>query len=816
MLHHLRISEGLVAWILNHRALLLVCFALLTILAVDTTRLAPIRVSILQGLMPDERQYQAYRERASMLGGDSDDLIYVATREDDKLFTPPVLNAIRAAAGDLEALPEIAHVFSIVDSPRLTPDARLSAPEVALRTIVRGRLESGQVPDFERESIRLPMYWPQSDGLQRKVDLSALKAAMRKDPIAGRLLSRDATAHTMLIWLADSSRLQNKPRSGVRQSIEDVLKRRQLGRGGIFCSGMLVTQDWMFDEVIRAFVLVLPVVGLIVCVLVYATFRRLSYVLLTLSIAAIAIVWSLGVVVALFGKITLLVAAAPALILIISTADTIHLASAYVTELNHGLSRDQAIRKVTREVGGACLLTSLTTFVGFLSLAVVPAMSLRHMAVACAVGVASALLLALTLVPMALSVLKPPPVGVLSRSLINTLLTKLVECCRRFSLGFPRTVVAVHLLIVVGAVYVISRMEYDADLPARFSPTHPLRQSIDFFNQEMFGTSIVEIIIRTDSSELLSPATVSGLAEFERRLAELSEVRDVISILAAFRVTDDLIGLESANGLPKTKNTASAIVEVMHRISPGAIDGLISREAGLTRVAVRVTSTRVLKILEFSERLQAIGEECLPDDAQVEVSGYYSVVGSTVREVLRGQVQGFFLCFVSVMTVVGLGVRSFRLSLVAVLPNLFPLVLLGGILGLTFDVVDLDVLGIAIVGFGLAVDDTIHFLHRYDIERAGGNRKTALEKTFRYTGSAIVCTTLILGLGLLPFALSSYLSIRLMGTYLVFVLGCAVLGDLLLLPALVLLFGEKNNDQSSFVLGASVFGRRGSGRGRVG
>jgi predicted RND superfamily exporter protein len=218
------------------------------------------------------------------------------------------------------------------------------------------------------------------------------------------------------------------------------------------------------------------------------------------------------------------------------------------------------------------------------------------------------------------------------------------------------------------------------------------------------------------------------------------------------------------------------------------------------RVAVQVESTGVLTVLRYAEGIVEIAKECLPPEVHVETSGFYPLAGNVVREVLRGQAQGFCLCFFSVMVVITLGVRSVRLALLAALPNLFPLMLLGGILGLTFDVVDAEVLGIAIVSFGLAVDDTIHFLHRYDIETAKTpSRKTALERTFRYTGSAIVRTTVILGIGLLPFSLSGYASTRLLGTYLVFVLGCAVLGDLLLLPALVLLFGKTNNSASSGV-----------------
>lgn len=791
MLHHLKIPDGWAEWILTHRAGVLLVFGVVTAAALVASWRVPVRVSVLQGFMPDEQEYQAYLDRASALGGDSDDLLYVATREGDELFTPRVLDAIRAAARELQRLPEIDRVFSIADAPRLNASGPMSSREVALRAVLRKRLAEGRVPRGRREEITLPGYWPEGEDEQRRVKLATLAESMRRDPIAGRLLSRDGTAHTMLVWLAESSRLHNKPQSGIREEIESVLRRHGLGRGGMFSAGTLIVQDWMFDEVIRAFVLVLPVVALVICVLVWLIFHRLSYVLLTLLIAGIAITWSLGVVAALFGKITLLVAAVPALILIISTADTVHLISAYVAELQQGVSRPEAVRKVFREVGGACVLTSLTTFVGFLSLMVVPAVTLRHMAVACAVGVAGALLLALTLVPMALTVLKPPPVAHAPPSLVNRWLAGAVDGCRRLSLGRPRTVVLVHVVIIVGAAAAATQIEFDADVPKRFARTHPLRESIEFFNRQMFGTTTVEVIVHADPDALLEPATISGVAELERRLKALPEVRDVISMVTVLGIVDELVGFQSSDGLPKTRAGAAAALELAGRASPDAGVGLISQEAGLARIAVQLAPTRVLRVLDYAERIQAMAVESLPEGTGVEMSGYYTVVGSAVREVLRSQAQGFVICFVTVMAVVSLGVRSVRLALLAALPNLLPLALLGGILGATFDVVDSDCLGIAIVAFGLAVDDTIHFLHRYDVETAiAPSREAALGQTFRYTGSAVIRTTVILGLGLVPFSLSDYLSIHLLGTYLVFVLGCAVLGDLLLLPSLVLLFAK--------------------------
>lgn len=796
MLHRLRIPETFAERLLANRFPVLACYAVVSVVAISVAWHTPLRVSLLQGLMPDEAEYRAYVDRASLFGGGSDDLIYVATREGDALFTGETLNRIRAAARALEELPEIDRVFSIADAARLAPDRRLSAREVAARTVLRRQLARGVVPDVAPGEISPRLYWPQLESQQAGVDLVGLAAEIRQDPIAGYLTSRGGDTQAMLIWLSGSSNLLNMPQSGIRQKIEQVLHRHGLGRVGTYSVGTLIIQDWMYEEVIRAIVWILPIVTLVVGVLVYGIYRRLSYVLLTLVIAGIAIAWTLGLTAAVFGQITLLVAATPGLILILSTADTIHLISAYAAELRRGLSRREAVARTVQEVGGACVLTSLTTFIGFLSLAVIPAVAIRHMAIACAVGVAGAMFLALTLVPMALMVLEPPLAARKRPSRVNHCLDSFVGLCCRWSLNRPWTVVGIHLLILAGSVVAVIGTRVDADLPARFLPGHPIRESIDFFHQEIAGTTSIELILHADPKAILAPSTLRGIDRFERRIADFPEVENVSSITAVFQLVDNLLGSNSDRRVPETKEEAAATVAFLHGIEPEVVDGLVAPGAGLLRVGVQVTSTRIMEVAGLADRLTRTARECLPSDVTVTASGFYVVVGRAARVILLSQIQGFALCFACVMIVITLGIRSLRLGLIAVAPNVLPLALLGGILALMSKTIDTDMLGVAIVSFGLAVDDTIHFLHRYDIERRRSpSRYAAVEATFHYTGSAIIRTTVILGCGLLPFAFSNYLSIRFLGTYLVFVLGFAVLADLLLLPALVLLFDKEATDK---------------------
>ena len=117
---------------------------------------------------------------------------------------------------------------------------------------------------------------------------------------------------------------------------------------------------------------------------------------------------------------------------------------------------------------------------------------------------------------------------------------------------------------------------------------------------------------------------------------------------------------------------------------------------------------------------------------------------------------------------------------------MLPAVLILAFLAITLNIVDVDMLGLPTVALGIAVDDTIHFLHRYKLQLAkSSDRLEALNRTFGFTGQAILQTTLILCIGLLPFALGSFLTIWMLGTYLVVTLLLAVLGDLLLLPAMI-------------------------------
>jgi len=133
-----------------------------------------------------------------------------------------------------------------------------------------------------------------------------------------------------------------------------------------------------------------------------------------------------------------------------------------------------------------------------------------------------------------------------------------------------------------------------------------------------------------------------------------------------------------------------------------------------------------------------------------------------------------------------IGLRSVRVGFWSMIPNVMPLLVLGGYVGFFWERVDSDTLALAVIALGIGVDDTVHFLMRLKLERQRtADAHKALRNTFHFSGRAIVITTVVLVAGFMPFAISDYLPLHIMGTLLPMCLVVALAADLLLVPALV-------------------------------
>lgn len=782
------IAHPILQWLLHYRRIVFAAVVVLTAPAawvLSTSEFAP---SIVESFVDSRQEYlDAMAQEANYIKN-PDSLLWLATDEGDQLFTPETLNAIQAAADDLERLDAVDNVTCLPEVNRKTTVGR-GMRSATQRILLNAKLKQGQVPShLDRVLSKGTPIWPRNPARRpSELQMQSIREEISGgEMVASQFVSGKQTAHVMLVELAPTSQLPPAKQITLVNDLREIVTEHGLGTSGVYLSGLVALQGFAFQQIGIVLQTLLPLGGVLIALAVMVVFKRIEVILFTLLIAAISICWGIALGVVVYGKFSALMAAVPLMVLVISTADVIHLLSAYTAERSAGHEHVEALRKMFSEVGGACVLTSLTTFVGFASLIMVPSNTIRQFGFATAAGVASALLLSVLLAPLFLDWLNSRGKPIRASASSSRIAIALSKACLTLSLRWYRQVLVAFVLLLAVSAVLTSRVTLDPDLTRRFRPTHSVTQSTKFFAEEFGGINAIELVLSGSAQDLLDPQTFAGLTVFEEKCkSQLSATRvdSVATVVSPFLKTLDF---KNELGMPESHRHAGAVIQLIRKIEPSVIDVLATREMNQLRVLVRIQQTSYMEMLEVSTAIMELAEATFGSRLEVREKGSAPMVGRAVREIIRGHMQGFMFCFTTIFILIVAGLRSLKLGWLSILPNLTPLFFLGGVLGMLYSRVDSDILAVATLGLGLAVDDTIHFLSRFRIElRSGQDVKAALDRTMSHTGVAIIRTTVILSVGFFPFAFAGYWSINMLGTYLITVLFAALVADLILLPAIL-------------------------------
>ena len=249
------------------------------------------------------------------------------------------------------------------------------------------------------------------------------------------------------------------------------------------------------------------------------------------------------------------------------------------------------------------MLTSATTFVGFLSLAFTPSASVQHVAVALSIGVASALVLALTISPIVLSRLQSPaqPHKSLLGKLCNRPIRWFVDGCKRASLTYPRAVLIVSAVLVLACIVGISRIELDVDFPARFPSNHRVGRGVRVMNDRFQGANSIDLIIDyADSTMTLE--RLADLARIETALGRLPEITRAATLPRVLNAVDRSLGFDSKH--ERTPQQLQATLNMLR--SSGGLEQVVSADGRKIRVALQIEATRIFAIADLARRVERI------------------------------------------------------------------------------------------------------------------------------------------------------------------------------------------------------------------
>jgi len=688
----------------------------------------------------------------------NDEVTVVALHHPDGVFRTPFLRQLVALTEGLQAIEGIQRVVSLGSVDDIRADAFT--------------IEVGPLLDAPPED---------------PAALEALRQRVLSDPLLnGKLVSADGRT-TLVIAQMDQADDMDVRRDAILTEVEALLH-DQLGETDIdvHLAGLGVVYNALNRISTRDSTLFMSLCYLLVVVVLALLFRRAGPAILALGIVFVTMSAVMGLYGAAGLDINMISMVLPTIVVIVGVADAIHLLLHHAERGGTGSDRRETIRSVAF-ILRPCLLTSLTTAVGFASLVTARTEVIRQLGVFAAAGVLLAFVVTALLASAALTSKRfaPRPTSVehwwLSRALVRVCRASIAH--RGWVLGMA------GVLVLLGG-YGISRVEVDTFSIGFLKKSHPTRVDSDRI-EERFGFYVpLEFIVEAhgpdgvrDPELLRRVDTWQRAMEADDRVSWTTALPDVVKRLNQVLVDDDPVHFT----VPETPEALEQALLLYESDPDNDMVHLTDASQRRARITAGVQMTTAQGFIAVIADMQALGEQALGETATIRPSGYLPLYCQIIDYVVESQISSFTLAFVVIFVLMVAVMRSLKLGALSVMPNVFPIFLTLGVMGIAGIHLDLATVTIAAVVIGIVVDDTIHFLYRYrsELRSNGGDHELAAERTCATAGSAMTATTMILAAGFLTLCLAGVKSVIYFGLLTSIAMVAGLLGDLIILPALL-------------------------------
>jgi predicted RND superfamily exporter protein len=529
----------------------------------------------------------------------------------------------------------------------------------------------------------------------------------------------------------------------------------------------------------------------------FISFRSFWGVWVPLLVVVLAIVWTLGLMNLCGKELDIMSVLLPTMIFVVGMSDAVHIMSKYLEEMRSGKEKKEAMVMTMREVGFPTFLTLITTAIGFLTLLVSGMKPIRDFGIYTSAGVLISFILAYTLLPFILVRLKKP--ALVREGKHNAFWENKLGDLFAWIMKHKSFVTISTICVVILSILGISRIVQNNNLLEQMNQGDKMQADFHFFDTRFSGVRPFEMVIKAPlGKSVLDPDLMISMDKLENYLRSDYGVGFILSPVTVEKALNKALhgGESSSFCLPEKKEEQKRIQEELHkRRKTKALSLYLSADGRSARISGKMRDVGSLRIRQLDENLNSWIHTQLGDSFAYKPTGGAVLVDKHNDYLVQNMLQGLALSIFAVGFVILLIHRSLKMVVISIVPNLIPILIIGGFMG--FAGIDLKSSTSIIfsIAFGIATDDTIHFLGRLKLElNKGLGIFEATRKTYVFTGKAVVVTSLILSAGFLTLITSGFQSTFYFGLLVSLTLLVAVFVELLLFPLLVVwLYGGKDN-----------------------
>ena len=686
-----------------------------------------------------------------------DNFLLVGVEHQKNVFDSSFLGSVHEFGDSLERLPAVQRVTDLtrIKEPVKGPFGFLSVPLIHLDQPERYSSDSAQIYKDPR--------WP------------------------NYLISDDAEALAMLV--------KTQPELPQDSADRFIQHTKELVKDYDFhdtrYAGRTISQVNFVKKIKQEVIFYVVACNIVLLIILYLIFRRPLGVLVPMMTVVFGMVLFFELLGLLNVPLDIMSTLYPTLMLIIGMSDVIHIMSKYVDELRKGVPRIPAMHTTIREIGFATLLTSLTTAVGFLALLTSQIPPLKTFGIFAAVGVFMAYLTVIAFTTMVLvnfdadQLSKPQAAGQQGGGLLGRIFGWVSR--------HQRAVWAGSLLALIVFGFGLSQISRNMFMLTSVPEESQIRQDFRFFENKFSGVRPIEIAILPQGNyDINDPAVIREVRKFEEHLTSYEPINHVVSPLTIYRTANKSLsnGKLSAYHIPEDSSQFRKINQLLKQRGDGTFAAVMGSQQEMGRITGKMKDIGSENVKALYSKIRDYKADNINTSiTDFRITGKMFLVDKNNDYLIGNLITGLALAFVVVGILMGLLFRQLKMVLISFIPNIIPLIIAGAVMGY-FDITLKATTSIIFtIAFGIAVDDTIHFLSRFKLEQLkGASQVMAMRRTFVETGKAISFTTIILLSGFSTLIFSDFTVTYYIGLLIGLTLASALIADLLLMPLLLYRF----------------------------
>ena len=540
---------------------------------------------------------------------------------------------------------------------------------------------------------------------------------------------------------------------------------------------------------------------IITSIIFFLFFRSYRATFISLFVVMIGVVWTVGIL-GLFiintppgdFEISVLTGLIPPLIIVIGIPNCIFLINKYQHEVNKHGNKAKSLQKVITKIGNATLMTNVTTASGFATFIITNSKLLKEFGIVASLSILAIFILCILIIPIIYSFLPIPEekhLEHLNRTWINSLGDWIEKTVKKSKIN----IYIISVLLLVTSIIGIYQIRISGSIIDDMPQKADWFDDIMFYEKEFNGIMPLEILINTKRKKGVTKlSTIKKMSKIEDVILEIPELSKPISMVSLVKYSKQAYynGNPKYYQVPTSQENSFILSYAKNSTSDSDVDlikNYVDSTGQYTRITAFMKDMEIEKMEEIEKKLNYEISKIMPsNNFEVSITGKAYLFQKGTKYLVKNLIISLSLAIFLIALLMAYMFRSLKMIFISLIPNLLPLIVTAGLMGYLGVAIKPSTILIFSIAFGIAVDDTIHFLAKYRQELITNNWevKKSVYNALRETGVSMFYTSIVLFFGFSVFTVSNFGGTVALGALVSATLLFAMLSNLLLLPSMLL------------------------------